>query len=144
MKKRLMARFDSFSLSQTVWLHTHRTTVIDELTDTEIEGIYALFFPTQSPIEYSEREIALRNARSTILTIATRTGIKKPNSWVEFNRWMRQSSVLKKDLNRYSLEELGLLHKQFRALERNFSKSAVKMGNKAWYQKNDLPIPSKN
>ena len=45
----------------------------------------------------AEKELLLRNKRSVVLTIATRTGIKKQDSWEEFNTWMKNKSVLKKD-----------------------------------------------
>ncbi|NLN33847.1 MAG: hypothetical protein GX159_09685 [Flavobacteriaceae bacterium] len=91
-----------------------------------------------------EVEILMRNKRSTVLTIATRTGIKKPDTWDEFNNWMKTKSVHKKDLHRYSSDELDDLIRQFRALESNFKKSAEKVGTKAWYQKTGLPQASFN
>lgn len=91
-----------------------------------------------------EVEILMRNKRSTVLAIATRTGIKKVNSWDEFNEWMKTKSVLKKDLHRYDFDELDQLIRQFRALESNFDKSAKKPGTKAWHQKNGLPQASFN
>jgi hypothetical protein len=91
-----------------------------------------------------EKEILMRNKRSTVLAIATRTGIKKPDTWEEFNTWMKSKSVLKKDLHRYDFDELDQLIRQFRALERNYEASSGKTGTKAWYHKNGLPQASFN
>lgn len=145
IKETLLAKFDRFALGQTAWLHTRRTTNIDELTATEWEQIYRLFYPDQEIVKDELRhELAIKEVRSEILTLASYTGIKKPNSWTAFNRWMQTKSVLKKDLNRYSLQELELLRRQFYALKRNFERSATKIGNKAWYEKNELPQPGVN
>lgn len=88
--------------------------------------------------------MAIRDKRSIVLAIATRTGIKDPESWDRFNQWMLKSSVLKKELYKYSEDELHLLIKQFRGLEQNFTKSAHKVGTKAWAKKNRFPQWSKN
>ncbi|GGE89389.1 hypothetical protein GCM10010984_03770 [Chishuiella changwenlii] len=83
-----------------------------------------------------EQQIMLRNKRSIALTIATRTGIKEVDSWEKFNNWMLKRSVLKKELYRYNLDELDLLIKQFRALEKNHNNTIIQLGIKAWLQKN--------
>ena len=57
---------------------------------------------------------------------------------------MLKSSILKKKLNDYKLDELPKLERQLRAAESNYQASAEKAGNKAWYHKNKFPIPSKN
>ena len=88
--------------------------------------------------------MAIRDKRSIVLAIATRTGIKDPESWDRFNQWMLTKSVLKKELYKYSEDELSQLIKQFRGLERNFLKSATKVGTKAWTKKNRFPNLSRN
>jgi hypothetical protein len=57
---------------------------------------------------------------------------------------MLKSSILKKKLNDYNLQEIKDLERQLRATESNYQASAEKAGNKAWYHKNKFPIPSKN
>jgi len=76
-----------------------------------------------------------REKQSIILTIATRTGIKEPDSWTKFNEWMLNSSVQKKELHKYNSDELDKLIKQFRGIESNYKKSAEKTGTKAWRHK---------
>ena len=70
--------------------------------------------------------------------------VKEPDSWDKFNNWMLKSSILKKKLNDYNLQEIKDLERQLRATESNYQASAEKAGNKAWYHKNKFPIPSKN
>ena len=79
----------------------------------------------------AEMELIMKRKRSTILTIATKTGIKKPDCWKSFNQWMLNSSIKKKELHAYDYDELDELHKQFRQLEANFKASSKKVGNKA-------------
>ena len=89
-------------------------------------------------------QMTLRDKRSIVLTIATRTGIKDADSWEKFNRWMLNNSVLKKELHKYKLDELDKLIKQFRGLEANYRKSAEKTGTKAWMHKNKFQPLSQN
>lgn len=79
---------------------------------------------------YIEQEC--KKLRSQVLKLATETGIKEPNDFVKFNRFMKEYSILKKELTKYSLEELHLLVKQFHGIKRNFDKSADMPGTKAW------------
>ena len=85
-----------------------------------------------------------RLKRSTILTIATRTGIKQPDDWGTFNHFMLHSSVVKKSLNLCNLDELELVTNQFRALEHSNAKSAQKAGTKAYFNQLGMPNISKN
>lgn len=148
MKTRLLEKFSPSSISQSIYLETRRTTDIDELSPKELEKVYDLFFPKQPSL--AEQVIKAKNNdilkihRSNILTIATRIGFKKTDSWDEFNRWMLYSSTFKKKLNDHDLNELKQLERQLRAAESNYNISASKAGNKAWYHKNNLPIPSQS
>lgn len=92
----------------------------------------------------AEIELIMKRKRSTILTIATKTGIKEADNWTKFNHWMINSSVHKKALNAYDYDELDDLHKQFRQLEQNYTESAKKFGNKAWHHATGIPKTSTN
>jgi hypothetical protein len=148
IKNKLFEKFSAFAISQTVFLHTGRTTDIDELTDQELEDVYKIFFPAERNIAEQvfmlNYEKLLKEHRSIVLSIATRIGLKEPDSWDKFNNWMLKSSILKKKLNDYNLQEIKDLERQLRATESNYQASAEKAGNKAWYHKNKFPIPSKN
>jgi len=148
LKSKLLEKFSPFAISQTVYLQTRRTTNIDELTEQELNDIYKIFFPNQpslmQKVVQAEHNELIRSHRSICLTIATRIGLKDPDSWDNFNNWMLNSSILKKRLNDYTLVELQSLERQLRSAESNFQASAEKPGNKAWYQKNGFPVPSKN
>ena len=148
MKNKLFEKFSPFSIGQTVYLHTKRTTDIDELTDQELEAIYSMFFPKEPTLAEqvinAKNNDLLRKHKAIVLSIATRIGLKEADSWVKFNNWMLSSSVCKKRLNDYNLEELEALERQLRAAESNYNASAAKAGNKAWYHKHGFPIPSKS
>ena len=148
IKNKLFEKFSAFAISQTVFLHTGRTTDIEELSDEELAEVYKIFFPTERNIAEQvfmlNYEKLLKEHRSIILSIATRIGLKEPDSWDKFNNWMLKSSILKKKLNDYNLQEIKDLERQLRATESNYQASAEKAGNKAWYHKNKFPIPSKN
>lgn len=148
IKNKLFEKFSAFAISQTVFLHTGRTTDIEELSDEELAEVYRIFFPTERNIAEQvfmlNYEKLLKEHRSIVLSIATRIGLKEPDSWDKFNNWMLKSSILKKKLNDYNLQEIKDLERQLRATESNYQASAEKAGNKAWYHKNKFPIPSKN
>lgn len=148
IKNKLFEKFSPFAISQTVFLHTGRTTDIEELTDQELVEVYKIFFPVERNIAEQvfmlQYEKLLKEHRSIVLSIATRIGLKEPDSWDKFNKWMLKSSILKKKLNDYDLDGLKQLERQLRATESNYQASAEKAGNKAWYHKNKFPIPSKN
>ena len=148
IKNKLFEKFSAFAISQTVFLHTGRTTDIEELSDEELAEVYKIFFPTERNIAEQvfmlNYEKLLKEHRSIVLSIATRIGLKEPDSWDKFNNWMLKSSILKKKLNDYNLQEIKDLERQLRATESNHQASAEKAGNKAWHHKNKFPIPSKN
>lgn len=85
-------------------------------------------------------ELEKKNRRSVVLSIATRCGIHDTNDWSKFNQFMLNSSIKKKRLNDYDIDELDALIKQFRGLEANYTKSAKKPGTKAYYHSNGLPF----
>lgn len=148
MKNRLCEKFSEASIKMTCLDFTNRTSNIDDLTDQEIERLYAVFFPKQpslvEKVILAEHKELLKKHRSICLTIATRIGLKAPDSWEKFNNWMLNSSILKKRLNDYSLQELQRLERQLRSAESNFEASATKPGNKAWYHKHGFSMPSKS
>ena len=148
IKNKLFEKFSAFAISQTVFLHTGRTTDIEELSDEELAEVYRILFPTERNIAEQvfmlNYEKLLKEHRSIVLSIATRIGLKEPDSWDKFNNWMLKSSILRKKLNNYNLQEIKDLERQLRATESNYQASAEKAGNKAWYHKNKFPIPSKN
>ena len=78
------------------------------------------------------------------MSIATRVGIHDTNDWSKFNGFMLKSSVCKKALNKYDIDELDAIIKQFRGLEANYKKSANKTGTKAWRHKHGLSEISMN
>lgn len=92
----------------------------------------------------AEHELIMKRKRSIILTIATKTGIKEPDSWSKFNLWMKKSSIFKKELHAYDYEELDQLIRQFRGLEANYEESSKKVGNKAWHHATGIPRVSEN
>lgn len=118
-----------------------RTTSIADLSPRELQQFCDRL---QQKCNSADQEILMRQKRSVVLTIATRTGIKEADSWSKFNLWMNNSSIFKKPLNSYSFEELDQLIRQFRGLESNFKSSAAKAGTKAWHQKTGIPRPSEN
>lgn len=148
IKNKLFEKFSPFAISQIVFLHTGRTTDIEELSDEELAEVYKIFFPAERNIAEQvfmlNYEKLLKEHRSIVLSIATRIGLKEPDNWDKFNNWMLKSSILKKKLNDYNLQEIKDLERQLRATESNYQASAEKAGNKAWHHKNKFPIPSKN
>ena len=89
-------------------------------------------------------KMALKEKRSIVLTIAQRVGIHEGTGFNKFNAFMEARSILKKRLNKYTLDELDELVKQFRGLEANFQKSAEKSGTKAWNKINGFSQLSDN
>jgi len=110
IKNKLFEKFSPFAISQTVFLHTGRTTDIEDLSEKELQEIYKIFFPHERNIAEQafllNYEKLLKEHRSVILSIATRIGIKEPDNWDKFNNWMLKSSILKKKLNDYKLDEI--------------------------------------
>lgn len=97
-------------------------------------------FDAPATVLYIEAE--KKKQRAIVLKIATETGIKEPDNFTKFNRFMMEYSIMKKELHRYTLEELYELVKQFRGIESNYQRSAKQPGTKAWYHAAGLPVPS--
>lgn len=87
-------------------------------------------------------EAERKKLRAQVLKIATETGLKEPDGFDRFNRFMLSHSILKKELHKYTLEELQKLVKQFRGIEHNFKASAEKPGTKAWFHHTGIPEPN--
>ena len=90
-----------------------------------------------------DREDRVRRLRSTILDIATRTGIHDPSDWEKFNRFMLIRSVLKKPFPEYSYKELKQLLRQFRGIEAHNKRAERNPANMMHWRKKGI-IPSKN
>jgi hypothetical protein len=123
-----------------------RTQSSKELLSIEIDEICSKM---QSDFKFNSQfdahiKIEKKQKRSIVLTIATRVGIHDPNNWSKFNGFMLKSSIYKKPLNKYDLDELDALIKQFRGLEANYNKSANKTGTKAWRHKHGMSDISLN
>lgn len=115
----------------------HRTTIIDELTEKEIQDLLNIYTLKQveKKKDLQQDEKACKSLKSKILAIAEKQGLKEPDSWEKFNNWMLRSSILKKSLNKYNLSELKQLLKQMHALKTNNRKSAAKPMTAAWWKK---------
>ncbi len=118
-----------------------RTRSVRELTHKEMDAICASL---QEKAAATGLDIEMRKKRSIVLTIATRTGIKEPDSWSKFNLWMKNKSIFKKELHAYDYEELDQLIRQFRGIEANFDRSAKKVGTKAWHHATGIPNINNN
>lgn len=116
------------------------------LKDLQADELQELFDTLTGELNKQKQQLedTKRLKRSTILTIATRTGIKQPDDWGTFNHFMLHSSVVKKSLNLCNLDELELVINQFRALEYSNAKSAQKAGTKAYFNQLGMPNISKN
>lgn len=114
----------------------HRTTIIDELTESEV--LELLTIHNHDSVEETEdalrNEIILKKMRSKVIALAEKEKVKEPNDWQKFNNWMLLSSRFKKHLNTHNLAELQLLFKQLQALRTNNRRSATKPMSKAWWQ----------
>ena len=86
IKNKLFEKFSAFAISQTVFLHTGRTTDIEELSDEELAEVYKIFFPAERNIAEQvfllNYEKLLKEHRSIVLSIATRIGLKEPDSFL--------------------------------------------------------------
>lgn len=120
-----------------------RTESAKELQADELEELYESLV-SEFNREKEQLQKVKRLRISAILAIATREGIKHPNNWDSFNRFMLHRSVVKKFLNLCDLEELEQVLTQFRALEQNNAKSAEKAGTKAYFNQFGMPNISKN
>lgn len=89
-------------------------------------------------------QLALKEKRAIVLSIAQRVGIHEGTNFDKFNAFMEARSFLKKRLNKYTIDELDDLIRQFRGLEANFQKSAENAGTKAWNKVNGFSQLSDN
>lgn len=127
-----------------------RTQSSKELTESELRDLIwklendQAFAANKQVTINALNEISLKEKRSIVLAIAQRTGIHEGTSFTAFNRWMQNSSILKKRLNKYNLDELDQLINQMRALEANYNASAETPGTKAWHHKNKIPYTNDN
>jgi hypothetical protein len=87
-------------------------------------------------------ESEMKRKRSIVLAIAQRTGLHTGTTFEKFNGWMVKSSILKKRLSKYTMDELDELIKQMHGLEANYKASAEKAGTKAWHHHYGLPESS--
>lgn len=123
-----------------------RTTSSKELRPDELQN---LIWKLENDFHFQSNivpltEIERRKKRAQVLAIAQRCGIHDGASFTKFNSFMKNSSILKKPLNEYALDELDRLVKQFRALEQNYLASAEHAGTKAYYHSKGLEEPSDN
>lgn len=116
-----------------------------DLNDDELRDIcFKLEHQYDAPAFDWHIETYCRKMRSQVLKIATETGIKETDSWVNFNRFMLNHSIFKKELKAYTLQELPELVRQFRGIERHYQQSAIHPGSKAWHHAHHLPEPAVN
>lgn len=120
-----------------------RTQTSKELQDDELQE---LCDSLKSELDRQKQifEDAKRQRRSTILTIATKEGIKQPNDWDTFNHFMLHKSVARKSLRLCNLDELEQVILQFRALAQSNAISAQKVGTKAYFNQFGMPNITKN
>ncbi|WP_187477823.1 hypothetical protein [Amniculibacterium sp. G2-70] len=148
MKKRLLDRFGR-GLEDSVWMHSHhRTHNLDELDDNELDSFYHLFFPRKPKIEdvltKMEQDKELKRLRAIILKDAHYMGLYNPHDFSGFNAFMEKSSVLKKVLPFYKIDEFPELIKQFKSMRAKYEKDITVVGSKAWHHYHQLPMPSRN
>jgi hypothetical protein len=135
------------ALEQAVWLETHRTSQLLELTDEELNTLYHRFCYTPNYKAIAEdllNETEVKRLRAIILADAQTMGILKQNNWAYFNKFMKERSPLKKFLRDYTLDELPELVRQFKSMRTKFEKASVKVGSKQWYTLFGIAEPSMN
>lgn len=83
----------------------HRTTLIEELTDTEVSRLLAIHCPSEVELEKDfntlQEDLIKREWKSKILAFAERIGIKEKGDFHKFNNWMHEKSMFKKHLNAF-------------------------------------------
>jgi len=137
--------FDADSRHELVYSFTEgRTKSTRELYDLELTDLVNQLNKIEHVSSQLTEKMALKEKRSIVLTIAQRTGIHEGTSFDKFNAFMDARSILKKRLNKYTLDELDELIRQFRGLEANFQKSAENAGTKAWNKANGFSQISDN
>jgi hypothetical protein len=138
--KQVFANFRPVEVAITVSGFTgHRTTLIDELTETEAVELLKVYRPSHRKIDQEfdalKEDLIKREWKSKVLAKAEKVGVKKQNSFADFNNWMFLKSKFKKHLNAHSIEELKELHRQLCAFQTNKAKSAAQYFTKAWWEK---------
>lgn len=121
-----------------------RTISTRDLFDIELTELVNQLNGNTSTRSEVELKIALKEKRAIVLSIAQRVGIHEGTNFDKFNAFMEARSILKKRLNKYSIDELDPLIKQFRGLEANFNQSAENAGTKAWNKVNGFSQLSDN
>lgn len=116
---------------------SHRTTLLEELTESEVNILLQIYRPRTIQQRENDliEELKLKEWRSNILALAEKVGIKKPQSFHEFNNWMLTNSKFKKHLNAHRLEELQLLYRQLQGVKQNNERSSYRPMTKAWWEK---------
>lgn len=137
--------FDADSRHELIYSFTEgRTKSTRELYDIELTDLVNQLNKIERASSQLTEKMALKEKRAIVLSIAQRTGIHEGTSFDKFNAFMDARSILNKRLNKYTLDELDELIKQFRGLEANFRKSAEKVGTKAWNKANGFSQISNN
>jgi len=137
--------FDADSRHELVYSYTQgRTKSTRELYDLELTDLVNQLNKVEQTSNHLAEKMALKEKRAIVLAIAQRTGIHEGTNFDKFNAFMEARSILKKRLNKYTLDELDQLIKQFRGLEANFQKSAENAGTKAWNKANGFNQLSNN
>ena len=85
--------------------------------DAVIRQLRQLISQPQSGVSRADDLLVLKQKRSHILKVATEVGIKDPNDWLSFNRWMLNYSVYRKELHRHSYSELEKVLKQLLSIQ---------------------------
>lgn len=123
-----------------------RTNSTKELDDNELRK---LIWKLENDFNFAKStsalvEIEKRKKRSRVLTIAQRCGIHEGTGFEKFNNFMLNRSIHKKELHKYSIEELDDLIKQFVALEQNYLASSSNPGTKAYNHSRGFSNMSEN
>lgn len=137
--------FDADSRHELVYSFTEgRTKSTRELYDLELTQLVNELNKIEKASVQLNEKLVIKEKRAVVLSIAQRTGIHEGTNFDKFNAFMETRSILKKRLDKYTIDELDLLIKQFRGLEANFLKSAEHTGTKAWNKANGFSQPSNN
>jgi hypothetical protein len=137
--------FDADSRHELIYSFTDgRTKSTRELYDLELTQLVNELNKIEKASGELALQLALKEKRAIVLAIAQRVGIHEGTNFDKFNAFMEARSILKKRLNKYTIDELDQLIKQFRGLEANFTKSAENAGTKAWNKANGFSQLSDN
>lgn len=136
MLEQLREKFSTSTLEQIAWLETRRSGDIATLSAQQLEQVYYRFFPktnSEKVVQALAQELELKRLRSIVLADAQYLGIYRADSWLAFNGFMKNRSVLKKPLNYYTIEELPLLIQQFKSMRSKFDKAKMQIGSREWF-----------